>query len=150
MQLSLKIFENKNIHNGRHYVPFKKRAGKAALRNWMPIFLHKIPIAEIVYKSYREGGLPQFWKHADVVLIPKKEPVRDVIMLTATFGPFRLVRLCRKSQRAEMFGYETSQKRFCIWMLKWTKRRPWIDYSCVWKYRYLVNLVDYRGSVAQW
>ena len=36
------------------------------------------PIASIDNKSYREGGLPQSWKHADVVPIPKREPVRDV------------------------------------------------------------------------
>ncbi len=36
------------------------------------------PIADIVNRSYREARLPQSWMSADVVTIPKEEPVRDV------------------------------------------------------------------------
>ena len=36
------------------------------------------PIKEILNSSYREGHLPQSWKFADIVPIPKQKPVKNV------------------------------------------------------------------------
>ena len=38
-----------------------------------------------VLKENAKGGLPQSWKHADVVRIPIKEQVRDVTATSAHF-----------------------------------------------------------------
>ena len=36
------------------------------------------PITDILNCSYREGHLPQSWKEADIVPIPKQKPIQDV------------------------------------------------------------------------
>ena len=36
------------------------------------------PVSEILNCSYQEACLPQYWKHADIILIPKQKPVREV------------------------------------------------------------------------
>ena len=36
------------------------------------------PFTDILHFSYREGGLPQAWKEADIVAIPKQKPIQDV------------------------------------------------------------------------
>ena len=36
------------------------------------------PVSEILNCSYQEACLPQSWKHADIIPIPKQKPVREV------------------------------------------------------------------------
>ena len=36
------------------------------------------PVTDILNCSYREDGLPQAWKEADIVAIPKQKPIQDV------------------------------------------------------------------------
>ena len=36
------------------------------------------PVTDILNCSYREDGLPQAWKEADIMAIPKQKPIQDV------------------------------------------------------------------------
>jgi hypothetical protein len=36
------------------------------------------PVKEILNLSYRDSYLPQSWKEADIVPLPKQKPVKDV------------------------------------------------------------------------
>ena len=36
------------------------------------------PVRDILNYSYREGHLPQSWKEADIIPVPKQKPIKDI------------------------------------------------------------------------
>ena len=58
-----------------------KTNGPDGIFNWLlkkNAELLSDPVKEILNSSFRAGCLPQSWKNADVVPLPKQEPVEDI------------------------------------------------------------------------
>ena len=70
------------------------------------------PIKELLNSSYREGHLPQSWKFADIVPIPKQKPVKNV---NKHLRPISLTSILSKV--AEDFAVESFVKPAVVRMI---------------------------------